>query len=71
MINVRVDPQTPEIIKRTAYDCGYVYGGEGATGEFLDAIALVLMTEEGAAILKAILKKDSKLLDGATDSKPE
>lgn len=37
-LSVRVDPDTPTTIRDMAASFGYVYGGEGATGELLDAI---------------------------------
>ncbi len=39
VLNVRVDPNTPEWFKQKAFECGYSYNEEGATGQFLDAIA--------------------------------
>ncbi len=39
VINVRVGTDTPEILKNKAKALGYIHGGEGATGQLLDAIA--------------------------------
>ena len=38
-LHARVDPQTSEALKQIAYKLGYVYDGEGSTGQLLDAIA--------------------------------
>ena len=38
MFAARTDPKTPEILKQKALERGFVYGRQGATGEFLDAI---------------------------------
>ena len=35
----RVRPDTPDKLKALALKYGYQYGGDGATGAFLDAIA--------------------------------
>lgn len=35
----RVSPATPDKIKEIAEKLGYTYGGEGSTGQLLDAIA--------------------------------
>lgn len=39
ILNVRVDSNTPKWFKQKAFECGYSYNEEGATGQFLDAIA--------------------------------
>ncbi|MGK7895789.1 MAG: hypothetical protein AB4372_19785 [Xenococcus sp. (in: cyanobacteria)] len=38
-LQVRVAPATPEKLKKLAVDLGFIYGGNGHTGRFLDAIA--------------------------------
>lgn len=39
VVNVRTAPDTPDKLKAMAYELGYIYDGEGATGQLLDAIA--------------------------------
>ena len=39
VINVRTAPDTADKLKAMAYALGYIYDGEGATGQLLDAIA--------------------------------
>lgn len=38
-LHARVNPQTSEALKQIAYNLGYIYDGEGSTGQLLDAIA--------------------------------
>lgn len=38
-LHARVDPNTPEALKKLAYNLGYVYDNSGSTGQLLDAIA--------------------------------
>ncbi|MCC5633435.1 hypothetical protein [Nostoc sphaeroides] len=38
-IHARVDPGTAEKLKEIAQKLGYIYDGEGSTGQLLDAIA--------------------------------
>ena len=39
ILQARVYPDTPDKLKAIALKYGYQYGGDGATGAFLDAIA--------------------------------
>jgi hypothetical protein len=39
IVNVRTAPDTADKLKTIAYKLGYIYDGEGATGQLLDAIA--------------------------------
>lgn len=38
-LHARVAPQTAEKLKDIAFKLGYIHGGEGSTGQLLDAIA--------------------------------
>ena len=38
-IHARVDPRTADKLKEIAQKLGYIYDGEGSTGQLLDAIA--------------------------------
>ena len=38
-LHARVAPQTADKLKEIAYEIGYIYNGEGSTGQLLDAIA--------------------------------
>ena len=38
-LHARVAPDTPDKIKQIAFNLGFVYDGEGSTGQLLDAIA--------------------------------
>lgn len=38
-IHARVDPGTADKLKEIAQKLGYIYDGEGSTGQLLDAIA--------------------------------
>lgn len=38
-LHARVNPNTPEQLKKIAYSLGYIYDNEGSTGQLLDAIA--------------------------------
>ena len=38
-LEARVHQDTPKLLKQLALENGYQYGGDGATGAFLDAIA--------------------------------
>jgi len=62
VINVRVAPETPEILKNKAKTLGYLHGKEGATGQLLDAIAHDLIqlipTEKLLKTLDIYLKKE-------------
>jgi hypothetical protein len=49
-LHARVAPYTGDKLKEIAYVLGYVHGGEGSTGQLLDAIA------EGNLILIATKK---------------
>lgn len=57
VINVRTGIDTSEILKELAFECGYLYSGEGATGELLDAIAALAKDENKRLILLGLLKK--------------
>ncbi|AFY88675.1 MAG: hypothetical protein CLLPBCKN_000972 [Chroococcidiopsis cubana SAG 39.79] len=50
VVNVRTAPDTPSKLKDLAYTLGYIYDGEGATGQLLDAIAsgLIQLTSQEA-----------------------
>jgi hypothetical protein len=39
-LHARVAPETGEKLKEIAQALGYIHGGEGSTGQLLDAIAL-------------------------------
>lgn len=39
VLQVRVNPDTPEKLKQMALDLGYQWGAEGNTGKFLDDLA--------------------------------
>ncbi|MDJ0723728.1 MAG: hypothetical protein QNJ38_01290 [Prochloraceae cyanobacterium] len=39
VFTIRTDEKTPELLKQQAFQKGYVYGNQGATGDYLDAIA--------------------------------
>ncbi|MDJ0719613.1 MAG: hypothetical protein QNJ54_36220 [Prochloraceae cyanobacterium] len=39
VVNVRTAPETSDKLKEKAKAMGYIHGGEGATGQLLDAIA--------------------------------
>lgn len=39
VVNVRTAPDTADKLKTIAANLGYIYDGEGATGQLLDAIA--------------------------------
>lgn len=39
VVNVRTAEDTADKLKSIAYELGYIYDGEGATGQLLDAIA--------------------------------
>ncbi|MBW4670844.1 MAG: hypothetical protein KME60_26320 [Cyanomargarita calcarea GSE-NOS-MK-12-04C] len=39
-LHARVAPKTGEKLKEIAQALGYIHGGEGSTGQLLDAIAL-------------------------------
>ena len=61
MFAARTDPKTPELLKQKALERGFVYGGQGATGEFLDAVAsdrYVLIDKE---IWKTVLQLCEKV----------
>ena len=38
-LEARVHKDTPKLLKKLALLHGYQYGGDGATGQFLDALA--------------------------------
>lgn len=38
-LHARVAPHTGDKLKEIAYILGYIHGGEGSTGQLLDAIA--------------------------------
>ncbi|MCC0178494.1 hypothetical protein I4641_16070 [Waterburya agarophytonicola K14] len=40
-LRVRVDPHTPNKLKKMALELGFQWGNNGNTGKFLDAIALL------------------------------
>lgn len=57
----RVYPDTPDKLKALALKYGYQYGGDGATGAFLDAIAcgeIELVT--GSGTTKATAKETTR-----------
>ncbi|NHC34432.1 hypothetical protein [Scytonema millei] len=49
VVNVRTAPDTANKLKTIAADLGYIYDGEGATGQLLDAIAdgLIQLVPQG------------------------
>lgn len=52
VVNVRTAPDTPDKLKAMAYALGYIYDGEGATGQLLDAIASGELKVSADQILK-------------------
>lgn len=51
-LHARVAPDTAEKIKQIAFNLGFVYDGEGSTGQLLDAIAhseIVLISNKNFA----------------------
>jgi len=51
-IHARVDPRTVDKLKEIAQKLGYIYDGEGSTGQLLDAIAsgeLILISAKTTA----------------------
>lgn len=66
-VNVRVAADTPEKLKAMAYQLGYIYDGEGATGKLLDAIAL--HSDAIVAALQSSLQEDKeRLLETISDA---
>lgn len=52
-IHARVDPKTADKVKEIAQKLGYIYDGEGSTGQLLDAIAqgdLILISAKTRSI---------------------
>lgn len=52
-IHARVDPKTADKLKEIAQKLGYIYDGEGSTGQLLDAIAqgdLILISAKTRSI---------------------
>ena len=52
-IHARVDPRTVDKLKEIAQKLGYIYDGEGSTGQLLDAIAsgdLILISTKSTSI---------------------
>lgn len=52
-IHARVDPETADKVKEIAQKLGYIYDGEGSTGQLLDAIAsgdLILISTKSTSI---------------------
>lgn len=56
-LHARVAPETPDKIKQIAFNLGFIYDGEGSTGQLLDAIA----NSEVALISKQTF---TKVVDG-------
>jgi len=52
-IHARVDHETADKVKEIAQKLGYIYDGEGSTGQLLDAIAsgdLILISTKSTSI---------------------
>lgn len=61
-LHARVGVKTPETLKEIAYKLGYIYDGEGSTGQLLDAIASqkqIIISEHLYSKLVDVLKEIS------------
>lgn len=59
-LHARVAPETADKLKQIAVQLGYIHGGEGSTGQLLDAIAngdLVLLSLNAIPLGKPIVVK--------------
>ena len=59
VVNVRTAPDTADKLRAMAYELGYIYDGEGATGQLLDAIA-----SGEIGLVPQVSKVDNRELNG-------